>query len=97
VTFSASSSFIAGVTWATPRFANGPTTLIKDSFILGIKYCQRCVPADKQVPVDELYFRRIPEMLPELDHLMGIFRFEFEPQNKQHVSSPISTELPLLP
>jgi len=74
-----------------------PDDLDQGLFILGIKYCQRCVPADKKVPVDELYFRWVPEMLPQLDHLVSIFRFELEPQYKQHVSSPHSTDYPYYP
>jgi hypothetical protein len=36
-------------------------------------------------------------VLPELDHLMGIFRSEFEPKNKQHVVSPHSHNYPGCP
>jgi hypothetical protein len=50
--------------------------------------------ADKQVPVDELNLSWILEVLPELDHLVGIFRSEFEPKNKQHVLSPHSLTTP---
>jgi len=57
-------------------------------FIRRIKYRYRYVPADKQVPVDELHLSWILEVFPELDHLVGIFRSEFEPKNKQHVLSP---------
>jgi hypothetical protein len=55
------------------------------------------VPADKQVPVDELHLSWIFEVLPELNHLMGIFRSEFEPKNKQHVVSPHSHNYPGCP
>jgi hypothetical protein len=55
------------------------------------------VPADKQVPVDELHLLWILEVLPELDHLVGIFRSEFEPKNKQHILSPHSPDYPGCP
>lgn len=48
------------------------------------------MPPDKKVPVDELHFRRIPEVFPELDHLVGIFRAELVPYYEQHlVTSPL--------
>jgi hypothetical protein len=53
--------------------------------------------ANKQVPVDDLHFLGILKMFPELDYLVCIFRSEFEPKNKQHVSSPHSPDYPGCP
>ena len=76
------------------KTAEWPDDFDQCLFIRRIKYRYRYVPADKQVPVDELHLSWIPEVLPELDHLMGIFRSEFEPKNKQHVVSPHSLTTP---
>jgi len=79
------------------KTAEWPDDFDQCLFIRRIKYRYRYVPADKQVPVDELHFLGISEVLPELDHLVGIFRSEFEPKNKQHTSSPHSFDYPWCP
>jgi hypothetical protein len=79
------------------KTAEWPDDFDQCLFIRRIKYRYRYVPADKQVPVDELHFLGISEVLPELDHLVGIFRSEFEPKNKQHISSPHSFDYPWCP
>jgi hypothetical protein len=39
----------------------------------------------------------ILKVLPELDYLVGIFRPEFEPKNKQHVLPPHFADYPGCP
>jgi hypothetical protein len=82
-----------------PKTAEGADNPDQCLFIRSIKDCHRRMPPDKKVPVDELHFRRIPEVFPELDHLVGIFRAEFEPEYKQHLitSLQLTSRCPELP
>jgi hypothetical protein len=97
VAFSASPGFIAGLIWATPGPLNGPTTLIKDSSSRASNIATDVCRPDKKVPVYEFHIRWILEVLPEPDHLVGIFRPESEPENKQHILSPHSHDFPGFP
>jgi hypothetical protein len=72
------------------KTAERPDDFYQCLFIRRIKYRYRCVPANKQVPVDELHFLGILVMFPELDHLVGIFRPESEPKNKQHIITSLT-------
>ena len=47
------------------KTAERPDDFYQCLFIRRIKYRYRCVPANEQVPVDELYFLGILVMLPE--------------------------------